>query len=112
MRVVKKIISKLFIVLSSVIYNIIDKYVCIDYLGSEKSKLSDLRIGVTGRYKHLDKNYDNVLGFRIPDLLLNLLSFHGFSKNNEYVVIIKCPNSMSEYYFNKGLVIFECDEEN
>ena len=37
----KTIIRKLFRVLSCVIYTIIDKYVCIDYLCSEKSKLSD-----------------------------------------------------------------------
>ena len=33
-------------------------------------------------------------------------------KNNDSVVILKCPNRMSEYYFNKGFVIFECDEEH
>ena len=68
----------MFRVLCCVIYTIISKYVCIDYLGSEKSKLSGLRLGVTGRYKHIDKNYYNVLGFGIPDLLLNFLSFQGF----------------------------------
>ena len=50
-----KRVNKMFRVLSCVMYTIISKYVCIDYLGSEKSKLSDLRLGVTGRYKHLDK---------------------------------------------------------
>ena len=78
----------------------------------EKSTLSDLRLGVSGRYKHLDKNYDNVLGFGIPDLLLNFLSCQGFLNNNEYVVILKCPNRMFEYYFNKGFIIFNCDENN
>ena len=34
----KTIIRKLFRVLSCVIYTIIDKYVCIDYFGSDKSK--------------------------------------------------------------------------
>ena len=92
----RKNTRKMFRVLSCVIYTIIRKYVCIDYLGYEKSKLSDLRLGISGRYKHLDKNYDNVLGFRIPDLLLNLLSCQGFSKNNESVVILKCPHRMSE----------------
>ena len=57
--------------LSCVIYIIIRNYVCIDYLGSKKSKLSELHLGVTWRYKHLDKKYDNVLGFVIPDLSLN-----------------------------------------
>ena len=65
-----------------VIYAIIDKYVCSDYLGSEKSKLSDLRIGCTGSNKHNGTDYENVLGIGIPDLLLNLLSCHGFLKND------------------------------
>ena len=67
--------KKYFRVFSCVIYKIISKYVCTDYLGYEKTKLSDLRLGVSGRYKNIDKNYDNVLGFGIPDLLLNLLYF-------------------------------------
>ena len=92
----KTIIRKLFRVLSCVIYTIIDKYFCIDYLGSDKSKLSGLKIGCTGSSKHNDMYYNNLLGICIPYLLLNLLSFHGFLKNNDSVVILKCPNSMSE----------------
>ena len=65
----------MFRVLSSVIYIIIDKYVCIDYLGSEKSKLNDLKIGCTGSRKHNGMDYNNVLGIGIPDLLINLLFF-------------------------------------
>ena len=74
---------KMFRVLSCVIYTIISKYVCIDYLGSEKAKLSYLCLGVTGRYKHFDTDYDNVLGIGIPDPLLIFLSFRGFSRNSE-----------------------------
>ena len=99
----------MFRVLSCVIYTIISKYICIDYLGSEKSKLSFSRLGVTGWYKHLDKNYDKVLGFRIPYLLLNFLYCQGLLKNNEPVVILKCPHRMFEYYFNKLFIIFYCD---
>ena len=76
----KTIVRKLFRVLSCLIYTIIDKYVCIDYLGSEKSKLSYLKIGCTGSNKHNGLDYKNVLGIGIPDLLLNLLSYHGFKK--------------------------------
>ena len=32
---------KMFKVLSCVIYTIIDRYVCIDYLGTEKNKISE-----------------------------------------------------------------------
>ena len=78
----------MFRVLSCVIYTIISNYVCIDYLGSEKSKLSDLCLGVAGSYKHLGGKYDNVLGLGIPDLLLNLLSCQGLFNNNESSVIL------------------------
>ena len=86
----------MFRVLSCVIYTFMGKYVCIDYLGSDKSKLSDLHIGCTGPNKHNDTDYDNILGIGIPNLLLNLLSCHGLLKNNDSVVILKCPNRMSE----------------
>ena len=36
--------KKMFRVLSCAIYKFISKYVCIDYLGSEKEKLSDLSL--------------------------------------------------------------------
>ena len=111
MRIEEKNANKMFRVLSCVIYTIISKYVYIDYLGSEKSKLSDLRIGVSGRYKHLDKNYDNVFWFGIPDLLFNFLSCQGFLKNNDSIVLLKCPNRMLEYYLNKGFINFDCDEK-
>ena len=40
---------------------------CIDYLGYDKSKLSDSRLGFYGWYKHLDKNMTTYwdLEFRI-----------------------------------------------
>ena len=102
----------MFRVLSCVIYTTIRNYVCIYYLGSEKTKLSGLRLGVSGSYKHLDKKYDNVLGFGILYLLMDLLSCRGFLKNNESVVILKCPNRMFEYFFNKGFNIFDCGKNN
>ena len=46
----------MFRVLISVIYKIISNYVCIGYLGNEKTKLRDLRLGVAGSNKHLGKN--------------------------------------------------------
>ena len=60
----------------------------------------------------MKNNYNNVLVIGIPDPLLNLLSCHGFLKNNDSAVILKCPNRMPEYYFNKVFVIFECDEDH
>ena len=42
---------------------------------------------------------------------MNLLSCHGFFKKNDYVVILKCPNRMFEFYFDKRL-IFYFDKNN
>ena len=62
--------------------------------------LSVLRLGPGGCYKHFNKIYDNVLGIGIPDLLMNLMSCHGFSKNKYPVVILKfhkgCLNTISQ----------------
>ena len=66
----------MFRVLSCVIYTIIDKYVCIDYLGTEKNKISDLKIACTGSIKHDGMDYNNLFVIGIPDLLLNMLSCH------------------------------------
>ena len=62
--------------------------------------------------KHEGMDYDNLFGIGIPDILLNMLSCHGFLNNNESIVILKCPNRMSEYYFNKGFIQLTCDEDN
>ena len=69
-----------------------------------------MRLGVAGSHNLIEKKYDNVLGFRIPDQLMNLFSCQGFFRNNESVHILKCLTRMFEYYFNKGLIIFDCDE--
>ena len=45
-------------------------------------------------------------------MLLNLLSCRDFLKNDYYVVILKCPHRMFEPYFNKGFIVFDCDENN
>ena len=55
----KIIIRKLFRVLSFVIYTIINNYVCIDYLGTEKLKISDLKIVCTGSSKNNGMDYNN-----------------------------------------------------
>ena len=32
--------------------------------------------------------------------------------NNESIVILKCPNRMSQYYFNKVFIQLPCDEDH
>ena len=43
---------------------------------------------------------------------MNLMSCHGFLKDINYVVILKCPKRMLEYYFLKGFNILECNYNN
>ena len=94
--VTRKNSKKAFKVLSCVIYKITSNYVCID-LACEYKFLSELPVGTGGGFKHGNKSYDRILGIGIPDLLMNLVSCHGFLKNKKSVVILKCPKSMLEY---------------
>ena len=43
---------------------------------------------------------------------MNMLSCQGFLNNNESIVILKCTNRMSQYYFNKGFIQLTCDEDH
>ena len=104
--------GKMFKVLSCVIYTIIDRYVCIDYLGTEIKKISQLKLGRSLKIRHEDKDYDNLFGICIPDIFMNMLSCQGFLNNNDSIVILKCPNRMSQYYFNKGFIQLTCDEDH
>ena len=61
---------------------------------------------------HGESKLNSILGIGIPDLLMNLLSCHGFSKNINYVDIFKCLKRMLEYYFSKGFGILEYNTNN
>ena len=84
---------------------------CIDYLCTVFF-LSELKLGLTLKTKHEDMDYDNLFGIGIPDIFMNMLSCHGFINNNNSIVILKCPNRMSQYYFNKGFTQLKCDEDH
>ena len=75
-------------------------------------RLSVLKIGNTLINKHEYQDYKNLFGIGIPDIFMNMLSCQGFINNNDYIVILKFPNRMSQYYFNKGFTQFKCDEEH
>ena len=86
------------------------RYVCIDYLGTEITKISQLKLGRSLKTRHEDKDYDKWFGIGIPDIFMNMLSCQVFLNNNDFIVILKCPNRMSQYYFNKGFIQLTCDE--
>ena len=75
-----------------------------------RKKLSEIKLGLTLKTKHEGVDYDNLFGIGIPDIFMNMLSCQGFTNNNESIVILKCPNRMSQYYFNKGFIQLQCDK--
>ena len=52
------------------------------------------------------------LGIGIPDLLMNLLSCHGFLKSINSIVILNFLKRMFKYYFSNVCAIFECNFNN
>ena len=88
----------------------IEKYVCIDYLCTLNKRLSELKIGTTFLHKHDNKIYNNLFVIGIPDIIMNMVSCHGFINNNDSIVILKYPNRMSQYYFNKVFTEIVCDK--
>ena len=67
-----------YIVLSCVVYTIIDNYVYIDYLLCQSKTLSTISSKPT--FEQISFNILICIG--IPELLLNLLSCHGFMKKS------------------------------
>ena len=63
-------------------------------------------MGSVGGYKHGDKSFDIMLGIRIPYLLMNLMSCHGFLKNINIVVILKSPKRMLKNISQKDLLFW------
>ena len=62
--------------------------------------------------KHGEKSFDIILGIGIPYLLMNLMSCHGFLKNINTVVVLKCPKRILQYYFSKWFNILQCNYNN
>ena len=85
---------------------------CIDYLCTLNKKLSEIKVNFANLNKHADRDYNNLFGIGIPDILMNIVSCHGFINSKDSIMILKCPNRMSQYYFNKGFTEILCDEEH
>ena len=69
-------------------------------------------MGSGGGSKHGDKYFGIILVIVIPHLLMNLMYFHGYLKNIDYVFILKCPKRMLEHYFLKGFNILELNDNS
>ena len=102
MRKEKKRANKAFGVLICIIYTMIYIFFCIDYLDFQSKKLSEISVDD----KYLVKYFNKLLYIVISYLLMNLFSFHGFTKNIKYIVVLNFPKRMLEYFFSKRCGIF------
>ena len=75
-----------YMVLSCVVYTIIDIYVCIDYLSCKSKIISPF----SSKPKIEQTSFNILLVIGIPELLLNLVSYHRFMKKQNSTVILNC----------------------
>ena len=81
-------------VLSCVIYSIINNYVCIDYLCFQYKTLSSISSDrILGQI-----SYNILFGIDIPEVLMNLLPYHGLMyKPNSHVILNCRPHLVNNY---------------
>ena len=85
-------------VLSFVVFSLIDNYVCIDYLPCQS---------ISSNPTFEDTSFNTLLGIGIIELLLDLLSCHGFTKKPNSTVILNCLTRPINNYLAKGFYIIE-----
>ena len=89
--------------LNCVVYTLIENYACVEYLPCQ----SKILISTSWNPTFKDKSFNVLLGIGIPELLLNLVSFHGFMKKPNLTVILNLPTRLINNYLFKGLAIIE-----
>ena len=85
----------------SIVYCIINNYVCDDYLCCLKTKLYVENKGFK------NKKYNDISGIGIPELLINIISCNVFVNDTKSDVILSCHRKLVDYYISKGFVILE-----
>ena len=92
---------KFYRFLSGVLYSVIENYVCNNYLCCHSKKLSVISSDkIFG-----EASYNELLGIGIPEVLMNLVSCHGFMKKPNSTVILVCRYSLENYYLGKFLLL-------
>ena len=68
------------------------KYIFVDHLSLQKSKMSSAHIGFQNR------TYNDLSGIGIPELLTNIMPCHGFVNDKDSTVIFLCSSKLVDYY--------------
>ena len=93
----------LYMVLSCVFYYPLDNYVCIDYLLCQSKTL----INISSNIIFEQTSFNILLGISIPEVLLNLVSCHGFVEKPNITVILNVLSRLVNDYLAKGFFIIE-----
>ena len=90
-------------VLSCVLYYIIYNYVRIEYLYC----LSKTLISIYSDKILKQASYNILLGIGIPEVLMDLVSCHGFMEKSNSTVILNLRSRLVNHYLEKGFVIIK-----
>ena len=83
------------------IYQFIVNFICLDYLGILQRKLS------SEENKFWKTKFNDLSGLGIPEILMNIMPCHGFSKLTTSTVILTCHSAFVPYYWTKRVFIVE-----
>ena len=89
--------------MSSIFYFIIEKYVCVNYMWCSQTKL---RVTIKGKAFE-NRTYNVVSGIGIPELLMDVISYHEFVNNTKSAVIFSCCIKLVDYYLQTCFVLHE-----
>ena len=92
-------------VLSCVVYYLMENYFCIEYLSCQSKTLGS----ISSKPIFEQTSFNILIGIGIPELLLNLVSCHGFTKKPNSAVILNCRARLINIYFAKVFYIIEKD---
>ena len=87
--------------IGAVIYTIIHEYICLDYLGLIPWNLSKQN----SNFKNT--NFSALSRMVIPEILMNIMSYHVSVKSSISTVILIWKNALLLYYLSNGIVIVE-----
>ena len=103
MRIMEKYPKKVHRVISCVVYSLIYNYVCIEYMSCQSKTLSFISYKPTFE----QTSFNILLGIGIPELLLDLVSCHSFTKKLYSTVILNFRYRLINNYLARGFYIIE-----
>ena len=92
----RKDIIKVYKELRCFVYTLIENNVCIDYLSCQSKTLASILKNQTFK----ETSFNLLLGIGITELLLNLISCHGFMMKSNSTVILNCQTHPNKNYLS------------